>query len=126
MFSKKGHQLKYAGNDSNHTPSNLRAIPSGVMNRLAKLTSQKPSIHYEGVEKYTPTTRTLSARQASHPLISQQWDIYGVIMMRSWILKTNKNLTSIKRKTEMSTFVLPTHVIFYVYSQGDQQAKKVF
>ena len=33
-------------------------------------------IHSEAVEKYTPTTRTLSARQASHLLISQIWEIY--------------------------------------------------
>ena len=26
----------------------------------------------------------------------------------------------------MSTFVLPTHIFFYVYPQGDQQAKKYF
>ena len=38
----------------NHTPGTLRAIPSGVLNRLAKLTSLKPSLRYEGVEKICP------------------------------------------------------------------------
>ena len=31
----------------------------------------------------------------------------------------------IKRKTEISTFVFPTDVIFYVYPQGNQQAKNI-
>ena len=29
-------------------------VPSGVLNRLVKLTSQKPSIHSEGVDKIYP------------------------------------------------------------------------
>ena len=41
--------------------------------------------------------------------------------MRIWILRM-KDMMS-KRKIEMSTFVLPTDVIFYIYPQGDQQAK---
>ena len=39
---------------STHTPGALRAIPSGVLNRLAKFTSQKPSFCSEGVEKIYP------------------------------------------------------------------------
>ena len=37
-----------------HTPGTLHTIPSGVMKRIAKLTSWKTSIHYEGVEKIYP------------------------------------------------------------------------
>ena len=44
VFRNKGQQLKYVGKESNHAPGNLRAIPSGVFNHLAKLTSRKPSI----------------------------------------------------------------------------------
>ena len=44
VFRKKGQQLKYVGKESTHTPGTLRAIPSGVFNCLAKLTSRKPSI----------------------------------------------------------------------------------
>ena len=51
VFRKKGKQLKYFVMGSNHTPGNLCAIPSGVLNRLAKLTSLKPSLHYERVDK---------------------------------------------------------------------------
>ena len=51
VFRKKGQQLKYGVKESTHTPGTLCAIPSGVLNRLAKLTSRKPSIRYEGVDK---------------------------------------------------------------------------
>ena len=54
VFRKKGQQFKYVGKESNHTPSTLRAIPSGVLNRLAKLTSRNPSIHAEAVNKIYP------------------------------------------------------------------------
>ena len=47
-------QLNYVGRESNHTLGILRAIPSEVLNRLAKLTSQKPSLHYEEVDKFYP------------------------------------------------------------------------
>ena len=54
VFRKAGQQLKYVGKESTHTPGNLRAIPSGFLNRLAKLTSRKPSLNYEGVDKVHP------------------------------------------------------------------------
>ena len=44
----------YVGKESTHTPGTLRAIPSGVLNRLEKLTSRKPSLHSEGVDKVYP------------------------------------------------------------------------
>ena len=50
VFSKKGQQLKYVGKESTHTPSTLRAILLGVLNRLAKITSRKHLIRSEGVE----------------------------------------------------------------------------
>ena len=40
LFRKRGQKLKYVGKESTHTPGNLRAIFSGVLNRLAKLTSK--------------------------------------------------------------------------------------
>ena len=54
VFRKAGQQLKYVGKEITHTPGTLRAIPSGVFNRLAKLTSWNPSIHSEGVDKVYP------------------------------------------------------------------------
>ena len=54
LFRKKGQQLKYVGQESTHTPGTLRAIPSRVLKRLAKLTSRNPSIHAEAVDKIYP------------------------------------------------------------------------
>ena len=54
VLRKAGHQLKYVGKESTHIPGTLRAIPSGVFNRLAKLTSRKSSLHSEGVDKVYP------------------------------------------------------------------------
>ena len=51
---KKGQQFKYVSKEITHTPSNLRAIPSGVLNRLAKLTSRNPSIQAEAVDTIYP------------------------------------------------------------------------
>ena len=47
-------KLKHVGKESTHTPSTLRVIPSGVLNRLAKLTSRKPSIQAEAVDTIYP------------------------------------------------------------------------
>ena len=46
--------MKYVGKESTHTPGTLRTIPSRVLNRLAKLTSTKPSIQVEGVDTICP------------------------------------------------------------------------
>ena len=39
VFRKKVQQLKYVGKECTHTPGTLRAIPSVLLNHLAKLTS---------------------------------------------------------------------------------------
>ena len=54
VFRKKGHQLKYVSKKITHTLGTLYAITPGVLNRLATLTSQKPSLNYYGVEKIYP------------------------------------------------------------------------
>ena len=54
VFRKREHQLKYVGKKSTHTPFTLRVIPSGVLNRLDKLTSREPSLHSEVVDKIYP------------------------------------------------------------------------
>ena len=54
VLRKKEQQLKYVGKEITHTPGTLRAIHLGVLNRLAKITSRKPSIHYEAVDKIYP------------------------------------------------------------------------
>ena len=37
VFRKAGQKFKYVGKESTHTPGTLRAIPSGVLNRLAEI-----------------------------------------------------------------------------------------
>ena len=54
LFRKKRQQLKYVGKESTHTPGTLRAIPYGVLDLLAKLTSRNPSIHAEVLHKIYP------------------------------------------------------------------------
>ena len=54
VLSKKGQKLKYVRKEGTHTPGTLRAITSGVLNRLTKLTSRKTFIHYEGVDRIYP------------------------------------------------------------------------
>ena len=46
--------MKCVEKESNHTPGTICAIPSEVMNRLAKLTSRKPSFRSEEVYKVYP------------------------------------------------------------------------
>ena len=54
VYRKKGQQLKYFGKERNQTTGTLRAIPSGVLNPLAKITSIKTSIHSEKVDTIYP------------------------------------------------------------------------
>ena len=54
VFRGKVQQLKYFGKESTHTPGTLRAISSGVLNSLDKLTLRNPSIHAEAVDKIYP------------------------------------------------------------------------
>ena len=51
VFRKNGQQLKYVGKDRTHTPGTLCAIPSGFLKRLTKITSRKPLIHFDQVDK---------------------------------------------------------------------------
>ena len=124
VFRKKGQQLKYVGKESTHSPGTLRAIPSGVLNRLAKLTSIKPSIHSEGVEKIYPdhanSLRKAGLAPPNFPTMGDLW------IKQDERADTEKELDVSKKQTKVSTFVFLTRVIFYVYPQGDQQAKKFF
>ena len=54
VFRKNGKQLMYVGKEITHRPGTLHVITLGVLNRLDKITSRKPSIHSEGVDKIYP------------------------------------------------------------------------
>ena len=77
VFREKGQQLKYVRKESNHTPGTLRTIHSGVLNRLAKLTSRKPSIRSEGVEKIYPdhmnALRKAGLAPSDFPTMADLW-----------------------------------------------------
>ena len=51
---KPNQKLKYLNNDSTHLPSTFRAIPSGVLNRLSKLTSKSQSLEDTKLDKAYP------------------------------------------------------------------------
>ena len=118
VFREKGQILKYVGKESTHTPGTLHAIPSGVLNRLTKLTSRKPPLHYEGVDKIYPNHANALREADFAPPNFPTMGYNGEIRMRSWIWKTENNLTSTKINAEISTFVLPTHVISLRPSTG--------
>ena len=77
VFRENGQQLKYVGKESTHTPGTLSTIPSGVLNRLSKLTSRKLSIHSEGVEKIYPdhanTLRKAGLAPPNFPTMGDLW-----------------------------------------------------
>ena len=100
VFRKNGQQLKYVGKESTHTPGTFHTIPSGVLNRLPKLTSRKPSIYSKGLEKiypnhandlhkvgltptYLPTTGDLLSKQDEKMDIEKEPDV---------IKKKNRNV----------------------------------
>ena len=71
VFREKGHQLKYAKMGSTHTAGTLPAIPSGVLNSLAKLTFRNPSSRSEEVETIYPDHANARRKAGLVPLISQ-------------------------------------------------------
>ena len=98
-----------------HTGPSARSLPNS-WTASPNSPRENPQLILRWYIKSTPTTQTLSARWASHLLIFRQWNIYGESRMRRW--KRKRNETSAKRKTEMSPFVLRTHVTFIFPSTG--------
>ena len=69
--------MKYVGKESTHTPGTLSAIPSGVLNRLAKLTSRNPSIHAEAVDNIYPAhTNALCKAGLAPPVFPIMGDLW--------------------------------------------------
>ena len=81
VFRKLVHKFKYVVKESTHTTGNLCAIPSGVLNRLSKLTSQKPSLHSEGVDKiysyHVNTLRKAVLAPSNFPKMGDLWSKAG-------------------------------------------------
>ena len=64
---------------------------------LSNSPHKNPPFILRGWKKSTLTTQMPSVRRALHLLISRQWEIYVKCRMRSWILRTKKNLTSVNK-----------------------------
>ena len=117
VFRTNGQQLKYVGKEGTHTPGTLCAFPSGLLSRLAKLISRKTSIHSEEVYKIYPDhTNTLRKAGLAPPNFPTMGDLWSKQDEKVDIEKITRRQKKIK--TEMSTFVLPTHVIFLRLSTG--------
>ena len=70
VFSKNGKQLNYVGMGSTHTPDTLRAILSGVLNSLAKITSRKTYFRSERVDNVYPDyTNNLHKTGLAPPIV---------------------------------------------------------
>ena len=101
---------------STHIPGTLRAIPSGVLNRLAKLTSRNPSIHAEAVYNIYPAHVNALCKAGLAPSV---FPTMGYLCRKQYEkVETEKEKDVSEKKTEMSTFVLPTHVTFLHQSTG--------
>ena len=78
VLRKKGQQLRYVGKEITHTPSTFHAIPSGVLNCLAKLISRKPSIQAEAVDKIHPAhINALRKAGLAPPVLPTMGELWG-------------------------------------------------
>ena len=69
--------MKYFGKKITHTSGTLHAIPSGILDRFAKLTSQKPSIHSKGLGKIYPDhANALRKAGLAPPNLSTMGDLW--------------------------------------------------
>ena len=123
VFRKNGKQLKYVGKESTHRPGTLRAIPLGVLNRLDKLTSRKPSIHSEGIDKIYPGHAN-TLRKAG--LVPPNFLTMGYLWRKQDAEVDMEKEQEVRKKGKHKCPLLCCilTLFFYVYLQGDQQAKK--
>ena len=118
IFRKKGQKLKDIGNESTHTPGTLRAIPSGVLNRLAKLTSRKPSIKAEAVDTiYSAHANALSKAGLAPPVFPTMGELWG--KQDDKVEKNKEQEVSVKKNRDFyfcvaysRYFSTPSHPVF--------------
>ena len=116
VLRKKRQQLKYVRNESTHKTGALHAIPLGVLNRLAKHTSRKPSIYSLEVgiiyPDYVNALRKAGLAPPNFPPMGDLW------IKQDDKMEIERELDLSPKETEMSTFVLHTHIIFIRLSTG--------
>ena len=96
-------------------------IPSGLLNRMAKLTQNKPASHSKRVNSvYLDQTNTLHKAGLANSIF-QQWGNYGNISMKTWTVtrKTNPLLTKEKQTSLSLHRVLM--LLLWVHLQDEQQ-----
>ena len=97
VFSKNGKQLNYVGMGSTHTPDTLRAILSGVLNSLAKITSRKTYFRYERVDNVYPDhVSVLHKSGLATPIFLTMGKLWKG-QDENWILIMKNNLKSTKK-----------------------------
>ena len=118
IIQVKGQKLNCIGVWSTNTPSTLRVIPSGVLNRFSKLTSREPYFNSERLDNVHPDHISALRKVVIAPpsLFTMGWLWKGKDW--KWILIIKKNLKSTKIKTGISIFALHTHVSFLHISTG--------
>ena len=100
VFRNKWQQLKYVG----------KAIPSGVLNRLAKLTWRKPSTQAEAVDMiYLAHANTLRKAGLAPPVLPTMRELRE---KQDEKVEKNKERDVSVKKIEISIFVFLTHFIF--------------
>ena len=113
IFREKEQQFNCVGKDSTQTQSTLRAIPTGVLNSLEKLTSLKPDFRSKRVWCVYPNHTNDPHKEGLEPSIFHIMGEYiGNINMVKWTITSKMTPLLTKRKTEMSIFKLCTPVIF--------------
>ena len=83
VFKKKGHKLNYAGKVITHTLVTLHKISSGVLYRLAKITSHKPFFHFKRVDNVYPSHVNSFWKIGLAPTIYRKWYIYRKVKMKN-------------------------------------------
>ena len=118
-FRKHLQQLNYPGIGSIHTPGTLNTIPLQVLNCLVELTLIKTSLCYQKAEKiYHNQAIALHKAGLAPPICFLQWETFGENQDKKMDIENKKGVNVTKKKTELSTFVLHTHVIFLRLSTG--------
>ena len=124
VFREKWQQLKYVGKESTHTPGTLRYIPSGILNRLAKITSRNPSIHAEAVDKIYPAhANALRKAGLAPPVLPTMGDLWR---KQDEKVDIEKEQSFSKKKQKRILLCCILTLLFYVNPQGGLQAKKSF
>ena len=108
------------------TTGTLRTFPSGFLNHLAKTTSRRTSFHSEELDKICPDhANALRKAELVPPIfltIGELWkNKYEKIDIEN---KQEPDFN--KKKKKMSIFHFIFTPFFYLYIQGDLQAKYIF